>query len=120
MMELIPLSHTCKICGVHEQNQWTCHKKLTERQLCFTCYFWTERIEDADWNENRFRVVVKGKHYIGYSPKVDTGMKGFGGQLWKIKFLDGREVECRNLWHQGEIPERFRSQLPDNAEFLRT
>ena len=113
------IAHTCKICGAREENHWISHKQLTERQECFNCNYWMKLIEDQRWDEDRFRVVVKGIHYVGYSPRVSTGMKGFGGQLWKIKFLDGREVECRNLWHQGEIPERFRDRLPDNAEFVR-
>ena len=113
------LAHTCKICGAKEDNHWISHKQLTERQECFNCNYWMKLIEDTNWSEDRFRVVVKGIHYVGYSPRVSTGMKGFGGSLWKIKFLDGREVECRNLWHQGEIPERFRDRLQDNAEFVR-
>lgn len=60
-------------------------------------------------------VIVKGKHFrMGQS---DGPFKGFGGALFSIKFHDGREVDCRNLWMQGDIPEEWRDRLPDNAVF---
>jgi len=47
----------------------------------------------------------------------DGDFRGFGGKEFKITFKDGREMTCNNLWHRGEIPERFLERLPDNAVF---
>jgi len=44
--------------------------------------------------------------------------KGFGGRDFSIKFYDGRDIKTSNLWYQGEIPERFKEFLSDNAEFV--
>lgn len=41
--------------------------------------------------------------------------KGFGGQRWRITWLDGRSVVIDSLWHEGPIPEEWRERLPDNA-----
>lgn len=62
-------------------------------------------------------VRVGGKHYQ-IAPEKQSGMRGFGGAKFLIRFFDGRSVETTNLWSQGTIPEHFRSRLPDNAEFL--
>ena len=50
--------------------------------------------------------------------KPETGMLGFGGALWRIRFADGRTVEANDLWHQGAIPARFADLFPVNACFL--
>jgi hypothetical protein len=45
-------------------------------------------------------------------------MRGYGGAKWRVQFLDGREVETSNLWHQGTVPEQYRRYLPDNAVLI--
>jgi len=42
---------------------------------------------------------------------------GCAGRRFWIRFFDGRTITTNNLWCQGEIPEEFREELPDNAEF---
>lgn len=45
--------------------------------------------------------------------------RGCGGQRFKIKFIEtGEIVETNDLRCNGEVPEEFRDQLPDNAEFI--
>ena len=93
-------------------------RKLIERQLCFHCHFWQEKID----MEDAPRVVrIEGKHYMICEERSGMpGMfRGFGGTPFTIRFNDGRETKTRNLWHQGTIPERFRGRLPDNASFVR-
>lgn len=41
--------------------------------------------------------------------------KGFGGQRWRIRFLDGRLVYTTSLWHMGEVPAEYKERLPVNA-----
>lgn len=110
--------HTCSECGTHEQGSWfdDVAKKLAERKLCFGCDHWVslEKI-----GERSDVVRVGGVHYmIGAGTHDGAGFKGFGGAQFKIKFVDGREAETRNLWCQGTIPHRFRERMPNNAEFL--
>ena len=82
---------------------------------CFDCSFWLKKINMPEEDEKR-RVIVAGQHYmVGANT---SGPKGFGGIRFAIHFNDGRTVETCNLWCQGEIPERFRTWLPDNARFI--
>lgn len=92
--------------------------QLNERQLCFSCNFWTE-IEA----EKEKHVFFDGKSYvIGEEPQPSQNRSwlGFGGSRWNILFLDGRLVITHNLWHQGTIPNHFRSRLPDTAKAIST
>lgn len=94
--------------------------RMEERSECFDCAFWGRLLEqDAERPETV--VIVEGRHYmIEPDPDQprDRGFAGFGGAEFTVAFNDGRVVKSRNLWTQGEIPERFREQMPDNATFL--
>jgi hypothetical protein len=57
-------------------------------------------------------------HYQAGKNKTPGRHNGFGGNLFRIKFTDGRVEECCDLWHQGTIPERYYDLFPVNAEFL--
>lgn len=66
------------------------------------------------------RVVVGHRHYIAEDEGATGPFKGHGGRLFTWRMLDTGEVRSsRNLWSQGEIPERFWDRLPDNAEWVR-
>ena len=60
-------------------------------------------------------VRTHGTHYRIGAANQATGVKGFAGARWRVRFFDGRVVETDNLWHQGDIPEAFRGVLSDNA-----
>lgn len=93
---------------------------------CYTDMFWSEhhRLD----NENAGRrgrgeaVVVDGAHYIVNpvveNPRVPRAL-GMGGRLMRFRLQDGRVLESNDVWFQGDIPERWRDRLPDNAEFYR-
>lgn len=110
----------CKYCGkIFDRSL---HYGGVEDGSCSTCQFWRDRIAaDRGVDKDRF-VVVNGRHYtIGDEPtptqkRIGVGL-GFGGSEFRILFNDGRRVTTHNLWHQGTIPERWRSELPDNAVF---
>lgn len=86
-------------------------KKLLETQTCFNCNFWLEIIE------NKANHVIIENHCYAIGPP-DQKWRGFGGRKFTIK--QGTVcITTDNLWHQGEIPERFRELLPNNAEFVK-
>lgn len=92
-------------------------QRMESRNLCFNCSFWWEKVE---WEQQGQPWVVRvdGVHRtIGPDPKPGTPGHcfGHGGHRFVFRFHDGRVVESRNVWHQGDIPERFRELLPDNA-----
>jgi hypothetical protein len=82
---------------------------------CFDCSFWLDKAEYSDYMASH-QVIIKGEHFM--LGETDSFIRGFGGRKFKIQFFDGRIIETNNLWYQGEIPEQFRSMLPDNAVFL--
>jgi hypothetical protein len=114
------MSNTIKKTGICE----FCGKEFTQimkkdahiREHCFDCYFWFKKVNLAQHHLAR-RVIVKGEHYMVGS-NDPTPFNGFGGRDFSIKFYDGRKIKSSNLWHQGEIPGRFKKLLPDNAEFI--
>ena len=110
----------CKECGKEIEFHWIEDKnnRLKELQLCFTCDFWIEHIQRDKTVDNTF--VINGWHYIvGREDKGDRyEFRGCGGSKFVIKAHDGREITTTNLWVQGEIPQHFRTRLPDNAIFI--
>ena len=46
------------------------------------------------------------------------GFSTIGGNTFKMK-ESGEVFETNDLWHGGNIPERFRDVLADNAEFIK-
>lgn len=119
-------SFECRECGNHDRAAFWIQPygaQLAERKLCHTCNHWHEKLAwKAQGDPNQ--VIVAGVHYH-ISPDDETSLKqlggwgsGFGGSKFKVRFHDGREVVSRNLWCQGDVPERFRERLPDNAVFV--
>ena len=86
------------------------------KEHCYDCYFWLEKVNLAQHHLAR-RVIVKCEHYM-IGENHSEPFKGFGGRDFSIKFYDGRDIKTSNLWYQGEIPERFKEFLSDNAEFV--
>ena len=112
-----PTHIICLECGKKEKLRWNEETKQTliKRNLCFNCNFWMERIHRIN---HRNSVRIKNNHYwIENENASSDTFRGFGGQRFIIKFNNGRLVITTNLWSQGEIPERFRDRLPNNAEF---
>jgi hypothetical protein len=113
--------HTCSVCGTHEQGDWIEDRAnmLQTHQLCFSCSHWFDL--SKAYNGKYPAVIVDHVHYLVLPdpPKNYGGFVGFGGAKFVIKLNDGREVTTHNLWCQGDIPELWRTKLPDNAVFLR-
>ena len=108
----------CKQEPVVREGQYISWREMRLQKVCFTCWFWREKLQYADIPNS---VRVDNVHYYLYPdiPKgEDLWFAGHGGRRFKIKFHDGREVTTHNLWCQGGIPAHFRDRLPNNAEFV--
>lgn len=111
----------CEICGKEFDVPYYSNKyKNICSSKCFEDKFWQDIIKEKDEH-----VVIKGEcYYFDKSePIVDVNKKafvGFSGRRFKIKMLDtGEIIETNNLWNNGTVAEKFREQLPDNAEFVK-
>lgn len=104
------MAFTCDACG--QPQAYT-----NGTSTCYPCVFWQTWVADRD---RPYAVRVGGHHYSIHAapPGTPKAHKGMSGDLRTVRFFDGRTVETDNVWHQGEIPVRFRAQLPDNAEFV--
>lgn len=113
-------SLVCSICGQPINiNDFDLHQHLPKmmlaEHLCYQCAFWIDKARNPDPN----REIIEGNHYIFKPFKEEkTYFMGMRGHKLYIMKTDGT-VKCSNdVWHQGEIPERFRSIFPDTAKFI--
>lgn len=114
------MTKLCVVCGKEIEKTTTEKDVMNLFQNCYECNFWHDHIYHR-FDENVVR--VGGSHYI-IAPNEEAGIRGSYGQTYRIRFISGsmkgKEITTTNLWHQGVIPSRFRSIIPDNAEFIPT
>ena len=112
----------CKLCGEKIELHWGdgLNTKLSLLKICYNCNFWVDKLEQSD-NINVAR--IDNNHYTIGKEDDNRGFRGHAGRQFKIKFYkdrySGNPITTTNLWHQGEIPKRFRPFLPNNAEFIK-
>jgi len=111
------MDRVCNDCGaVNYSTAFTPNcpeKKLIDSEgICFTCAFWRVRIAQ------KHDTVIAGRIYtVGNRPK-GSEHNGMAGRRFDLEYFDGRHVTTYDLWSGGEVPERYRAQIPDTAKFL--
>lgn len=116
------LDTPCKECGgvIKTNYLGKIGQTLKEKGLCFSCNHWVEIMEDKD---NPRRHFVKGVSYWRKDyrnlPSHEQHVLGFSGSVFKVKTNSGEEYTTNDMWCNGNIPERFKDRLPDNAIFLK-
>ena len=116
---------TCTLCGgKHDPENYLqdrIREIMEEKHLCFRCanWLWQHELDRTKTARLGNVAIINGKHYVLNPSNGGNWPSGFGGARFKIRFNDGREVVCNNLWHQGEIPEHLRHLFPDNAAFVK-
>lgn len=104
----------CVCCGSevnYKKYSGECGRRMLLNSLCFTCSFWDEKA-----NDGRF-FNVDGRSYFIAPPSKSGPMRGHAGATFTVVFESGKTVVSKNVWCQGEIPERFISQFK-TAEFI--
>lgn len=114
---MTPETVTCRICGAEDEPNYIepVRSRMIDGSLCFSCAHWTEQIGAQDTDPTLVRAAGHQYHIGPEDQKGASHWRGFGGARATIRFTDGRVVVTTNLWNNGEIPERFRADLPDNA-----
>ena len=104
----------CEICGkVMESSKYA--TDIVCSNECFKAKYWVDRVKRIN---NPTQVVADHIVYQIGQEDIPDCIKGYDASVFYIKFNDGRLVKTTNLWHNGLLPEAFRSLLPDNAVFL--
>lgn len=93
----------------------TCpEKKVIDAEgVCFDCAYW--RVAASKKHDT----VIDGRIYsVGDVKKPpNSPYSGMAGRRFDIEYFDGRKVTTHDLWAGGEVPERYRQQIPDTASF---
>lgn len=103
--------YICSICGdLFEKStaKGEDEHRMEKDHLCFDCALWANRAD----KENP--LVIDGIRY-SLGPGNWGGM---AGRRFVIEYFDGRIVETKDLWCNGEVPDYFRDRIPDTARFL--
>lgn len=103
----------CEICSKEIEKSEYSNAVLCGSE-CFHDHFWLEKIELHDDDT----VVVNHTRYHISPDAPNNFFKGHGGAEFIIEFFDGRKVTSRNLWCQGDVPEKYWDVIPDNAKFM--
>lgn len=114
---------TCKICGKQEelrQYDDIYARILNDAQMCHTCHHWHSQMKfDQEVRGEHHWAVIDGQHFALLPSDPQSGFRGFCGRKFRIRFNDGYETICDNLWCQGDIPAGYwRDLMPDNAQFV--
>lgn len=110
---------TCQKCGKEDTDfthysEHCIEREIMEREnVCFACAFWVNAQQEHK-NDPRYFVADGNSYWIG--DEHSGSDRGFGGAKFRVTYPDGRVVETTNLWHQGDIPEWLRPEMPDNAK----
>ncbi len=104
----------CKKCNQLVSNQYRGNigDIMQTKQVCFHCAFWLEKMEPTTTGK---RIVIDGSMY--FIPNKSIGVKGCSGRKFKIQ-TETEIIETNDLWVNGEIPEDFKENFPDNAKFI--
>ena len=108
----------CTKCGEYISLRTLIADELKEMQVCSSCHFWIKTKKSLN---NKKRVIIKGVSYWVENPtSAPNHCKGHSGHEFKIKRFDSKEIiTTDNLWHNGEVPELFKKEILDNAEFIK-
>lgn len=78
--------------------------------------YWEEVIAEKEYHP-----IIDGVcYYVDIKHPVElryTMNNGFGGQWFKL-LMNGQTIITNNLFLNDDVPDEYREQLPDNAEFL--
>lgn len=99
---------------------------MVTHHVCQSVAFW--RMLQAKHAGDPYWFIVGGDSYgcapsavcRDRKPRGSDSCRGFGGRTFRVRKFDSDEVlVIDDMWHQGNVPEWLRSELPDNAEFVR-
>lgn len=102
----------CIVCGKEiERSQYSKHVLCSSQ--CFHIQFWKDIIAEKDEH-----IVIDGECYY-VSPESSCSIfRGYCGKSFTIRKFTGEIIHTTNLWCNGTVPDEFKDQLPNEAEFI--
>lgn len=102
----------CGKCG--KKNDLSHFGENLNTEWCFNCNYWNQRLE-----EKSSLLIVDGWVYKpGPKRPKGTPYLGFAGRTFHYRKLGETEwKETNNMWGLGTVPEIWKDEFPDNAEF---
>ena len=109
------LKNPCKECGGLVKTTFSNNEKMIQRNVCFSCNFWFNIIDDID-----NKLVIDGTVYVFHerAEAHTVAFLGHGGREFTIETNDGKVLSTNNLWSNGNVPDKFRDRIKDNAQFI--
>jgi hypothetical protein len=102
----------CVECGNIFSTNYHDNEKMIERNMCFSCNLWTDRISAA--SKLNVMIVNHSMYTMGTETNEIFKYRGFGGR--KFEFIkDNVRYESTNVWFGGKVPVHFRDRIKDNA-----
>lgn len=115
------LPNRCVECGNLVETCYQEPEQMIERNMCFSCNLWTNRIQSA--NRSNVMIVEGCMYTLGSGDTDAAGFKGFGGaefEFRRLTTLSNATIKSKNVWFGGEIPNRFKERIPDNAIIIKS
>lgn len=95
--------YICTKCKRPEKASYSNNEVMIEKQLCFGCNLWEKRLED-DFNKDNVFVYNRTMYSIATYGISKDKFLGHGGTIFKITYLDDKEVISNNVWCGGDLP----------------
>ncbi|MCR5158198.1 MAG: hypothetical protein K6D37_03635 [Prevotella sp.] len=88
----------CKICGKEEDvSHWSNQSEMEKHQMCFSCNFWRDMLEQDAKCDPHTVCMIDGTHYVIEPDEPNAAFQGFGGAEFQIEFNDGHKVITHHL-----------------------
>lgn len=118
-----PIFYTCSCCS--QEDNFSAYKPTTallpymiEQHVCYECAFWQNIIATPIYGQE----VIDGYLFVIHSSTLrPLHVLNFskGKEYYIRRKSDGELIKSNNVECKGKIPEHFREQLPDTADFLK-
>lgn len=118
----------CRVCGeiiMKGQPHFVVEGGVVCSSDCYTEMYWLEKVEwslDCRTSEQEPVFRSKGLHYVIGAEDAEMTFRGYAGQRHFIYYMSGpfagQLFTTTNLWCQGDVPNEYRNDLPDNAKIL--
>lgn len=111
----------CEICGKEIEKSMYYGSVLCSSE-CHTEKYWLDRVKAIEKDPYEFTIIDGTCYHFDRDNPIEKdrrGFLGYDGRHFKIKLNDDTTYETNNLWCNGDVPEKYKDKLKDNAVFVK-